>query len=85
MLAMVCDSTNVFVEGESGSESQVRTALTEQVAKQKGKVFIASFASNIARVESVLYAAKACGRSVVLAGTLALADCGIRAGERLPA
>jgi ribonuclease J len=68
VLAMVCDSTNVFVEGESGSESDVRIALTEAVAKQKGKVFVASFASNIARVESVIYAAKACGRSVVLAG-----------------
>jgi ribonuclease J len=68
VLAMVCDSTNVFVEGESGSEAGVRRALTEEIAKQKGKVFVASFASNIARVESVLYAAKECGRSVVLAG-----------------
>jgi ribonuclease J len=68
VLAMVCDSTNVFVEGESGSESGVRRALTEEIRKQKGMVFVTSFASNIARVESILYAAKDCGRSVVLAG-----------------
>ncbi len=68
VLAMVCDSTNAFVEGESGSESDVRKALTEQIAKQQNRVFVASFASNIARVESILYAAKDAGRSVVLAG-----------------
>jgi ribonuclease J len=68
VLAMVCDSTNIFVEGESGSEADVRAGLVEQISKQRGKVFVASFASNIARVESVLYAAKDCGRSVVLAG-----------------
>lgn len=68
VLAMVCDSTNSFVEGESGSESDVRKALTEQIGKQNGKVFISTFASNIARVESILYAAKDAGRKVVLAG-----------------
>ena len=68
VLAMVCDSTNVFVEGESGSESDVRNALVEQVKAQKGRVFVATFASNIARVESILHAAKEAGRDVVLAG-----------------
>lgn len=69
IMAMVCDSTNVFVEGESGSESDVRDGLIEQIKGKKGRVFVATFASNIARVESILTAAKACGRSVVLAGT----------------
>lgn len=68
VMAMVCDSTNVFVEGESGSESDVRDALIEQVKGKKGRVFVATFASNIARVESILCAAKENGRSVVLAG-----------------
>jgi ribonuclease J len=68
VLAMVCDSTNVFVEGESGSESAVRDALVEHVKAQKGRVFVATFASNIARVESIIHAAKESGRSVVLAG-----------------
>ena len=68
VMAMVCDSTNVFVEGVSGSESDVRNALIEQIKDKKGRVFVATFASNIARVESILHAAKECGRSVVLAG-----------------
>jgi ribonuclease J len=69
VLAMVCDSTNVFVEGESGSESTVRENLTREIKKQDGMVFVTCFASNIARMESVLYAAKDAGRYVVLAGT----------------
>ncbi len=69
VLAMVCDSTNVFVEGESGSEATVRENLTKQIAKQQGMVFVTCFASNIARLETVLYAAKSAGRHVVLAGT----------------
>src|ERR1700761_6499143 len=43
VLAMVCDSTNVFVEGESGSESGVRKALFELIAGLKGKVAVACF------------------------------------------
>ena len=69
VLAMVCDSTNVFVEGESGSEATVRENLTKEIARQQGMVFVTCFASNIARLETVLYAAKDAGRYVVLAGT----------------
>ncbi len=68
VMAMVCDSTNVFVEGDSGSEGRVRDELTKAIAEQNGTVFVSAFASNIARMESVLYAAKDAGRSVVLAG-----------------
>jgi len=68
VLAMVCDSTNVFVDGESGSESDVREELRNLVAGLKGRVAVTSFASNVARVESAIYAAQACGRSVCLVG-----------------
>jgi ribonuclease J len=68
VLAMVCDSTNVFVEGRSGSESGVRDALVSSIAGCKGRVIVTTFASNIARVESVMKAAQAAGRHVVLAG-----------------
>lgn len=68
VLAMICDSTNVFEDGESGSEATVRKALTELVAKQTGKVAVATFASNVARVESVALAAEAAGRRVCLVG-----------------
>jgi len=45
ILAMVCDSTNVFEEGEAGSEGSARVALIQAVAEQTGRVAIASFAS----------------------------------------
>ncbi len=68
VLAMVCDSTNVFVEGESGSEATVRRNLIELVGSLEGRVAVATFASNIARVATVIEAAKKAGRSVCLAG-----------------
>ncbi len=68
VLAMVCDSTNVFVEGTAGSEADVRDALAELIKGLKGKVAVACFASNVARLDSVIRAAEASGRRVALAG-----------------
>jgi ribonuclease J len=68
VLAMVCDSTNVFVEGEAGSEAKVRANLRKLVTSCKGRVAITCFASNLARVESIALAAVAAGRHPVLSG-----------------
>jgi len=69
ILALVCDSTNVFTEGTAGSEEIVRKELFSQVASQTGKrVIVACFASNLARVETAILAARACGRKVCLVG-----------------
>lgn len=68
VLAMVCDSTNVFVEGESGSEGDVRTSLTDIIAQCDQRVVVTTFSSNIARLETVIRAAVSAGRSVALAG-----------------
>src|SRR5262249_13506825 len=68
VLAMVCDSTNVFVEGHAGSEAHVRERLVEEIAKCKGAVAVTAFASNVARVETAILAAKACGRTACLVG-----------------
>jgi ribonuclease J len=69
VLAMVCDSTNVFSPGESGSEGDVREELIKVVGECKtGKVAIASFASNVARLQSSIEAAEANGRRVCLVG-----------------
>lgn len=68
VLAMVCDSTNVFVEGESGSEGTVRENLTKLIATLEGRVAVTTFASNVARVATVVEAARAAGRSVCLVG-----------------
>lgn len=68
VLAMVCDSTNVFVDGHAGSEADVRDALTDLIMGLKGRVAVACFASNVARMDSVIRAAEAAGRRVCLAG-----------------
>ncbi len=68
VLAMVCDSTNVFVEGHAGSESDVRERLKHVIAGCSGKVAVTAFASNVARIESAIKAAQACGRTVCLVG-----------------
>ena len=68
VLAMVCDSTNVFVDGRAGSESEVRDALIPLIGGLKGRVAVACFASNVARMDSVICAAEANGRRVCLAG-----------------
>ncbi|MGA0546372.1 ribonuclease J [Brevundimonas sp. VNH65] len=69
LLALVCDSTNVFVEGSAGSESDVRDALFELIGSLKtGRIAVGCFASNVARMDSVIAAAEAAGRRVFLAG-----------------
>jgi ribonuclease J len=68
VLAMVCDSTNVFVEGSAGSEGGVREALSELIGGLKGRIAVGCFASNVARMDSVIRAAEAAGRRVSLAG-----------------
>lgn len=66
--AIVCDSTNVFTPGEAGSEADVGTSLTDLIAGLDGRVVVTTFASNVARLESIIRAAEANGRHIVLAG-----------------
>ncbi len=68
VLALVCDSTNVFVEGDSGSEHDVRAELKQTISGLKRGVVVTTFASNIARVESIVRAGHEAGRQIVLLG-----------------
>ena len=68
VLAMVCDSTNVFVDGEAGSEAGVRVQMNALVSTLKGRVAVACFASNVARMHTAIHAAQANGRQVCLVG-----------------
>ena len=68
VLAMVCDSTNVFVDGHAGSEADVRTQMNALIGTLKGKVAVACFASNVARMDTIIRAAQANGRRVCLVG-----------------
>ncbi len=52
---MICDSTNVFDIKPSGSEGEVRENLRKIFKKNNGgKIVITCFASNIARIETIL-------------------------------
>jgi ribonuclease J len=68
VLAMVCDSTNIFNLGSSGSENLVRTGLFTVLEKMKNRIVITSFASNVARMETVFKVAEKIGRQVCLVG-----------------
>ncbi len=68
ILALVCDSTNVFNTEASGSEADVRKGLFEQVASAKGRVMVTSFASNAARLHTLGEVARETNRKVCVAG-----------------
>lgn len=66
--ALICDSTNVLSSGRSGSEASVRESLTELIKAQTGRVVLTTFASNVARLETAMMAAKAAGREIAVVG-----------------
>ena len=68
VLAMICDSTNVLVEGSSGSEAEVRQSLEDLIGELDQRIAVACFSSNLARIESLTRAAMAHGRHVALVG-----------------
>jgi len=68
VLAMICDSTNVFSPGRAGSEMDVRKSLLNIMEKIPKRIIVTSFASNVARMESVFYCAKKTGRQISLIG-----------------
>jgi ribonuclease J len=68
VLAMICDSTNALRPGSSGSEAELRLSLTNLVGRYDARVAVACFASNVARLETIAYAAAAHGREVALVG-----------------
>ncbi len=68
VLALVCDSTNVFNLEASGSEASVKAGLLESVASARGRVLVTTFASNAARLHTLAEVAKETGRRLCVAG-----------------
>ena len=66
--SMICDSTNIFNPGRAGSESDVRDSLLKIMEIKTQRILVTSFASNVARMESIFYCAKKTGRSICLVG-----------------
>ena len=68
VLALVCDSTNVFQDMPSGSEESVHAGLLAQVLEAKGRVLVTTFASNAARLQTIGRVGRETGRQVCIAG-----------------
>ncbi len=69
VLAMVCDSTNVFGTRTSKTEADVADTLTQLISEYPNKqIAVACFASNVARMEGICRAAAANHREVCLLG-----------------
>ena len=68
VLAMICDSTNVFSIGRSGSEMDVRKNLLKIFERLKKRIIVTCFASNVARMETIFFCAQKTGRQISLVG-----------------
>jgi ribonuclease J len=68
VLALVCDSTNVFQEASSGSELGVRKGLDDVIQDADCRVLVTTFASNAARLKTLGHVAQDTGRQVCVAG-----------------
>jgi len=81
---LLCESTNVEREGFSISESVVGKTLDELIGKYKTeRIIIASFASNIHRLQQIIDCAKKYGRKVMFTGRsmVNISDMAIKLGE----
>lgn len=68
VLLFVCESTNIERKGFSSSERTVGDAFAQHFAGAPGRIIVATFSSNIHRVQQVVTAAEAVGRKVALVG-----------------
>ncbi len=68
VLALACDSTNILVEGRSGSESELNAPLGEIFRKCPHAIVTTCFSSNVSRMITISRVAQAAGRKVALVG-----------------
>lgn len=68
VLALVSDSTNIFLEKDEKTETDVRLTLIDIFKQAPQRIVVTCFASNVGRLESIYWAAKEAGRKVCLMG-----------------
>lgn len=68
LLALYCDSTNVERPGYSISEKEVGDTFVRIFGQVTGRIVVATFASNLHRVQQIIYAAEKYNRKVALSG-----------------
>ncbi len=77
VLLLLADSTNVEKEGYTLSERVVGEAFAEILPRCTGQVLIATFSSNIHRIQQAVDAAVACGRKILVNGRSMVANIAI--------
>ena len=77
VLAFFSDSTNAEKEGYTLSEKDVRKTLDDLFQTCRGRLVVASFASNITRIQQVISLAAKFGRKVVFNGKSMITNVGI--------
>jgi ribonuclease J len=65
---LLCDSTNAERPGFTGSERLVGEAFRQIIPHRSGRVLVASFASNVHRMQQAIDVAVSCGRRVAVVG-----------------
>ncbi|MBR9985517.1 MAG: ribonuclease J [Desulfosarcina sp.] len=68
VLALLSDSTNVEKEGHTISAQAIGAELSRIMDAATGRIIVALFASNIARIQQIVNIAKARGRKIVVNG-----------------
>lgn len=68
VLVMMADSTNVERQGYTMSEKVVGETFLRLFNKAKGRIIIATFASNIHRIQQIITAAQEYGKKVAVSG-----------------
>ena len=63
VLLFVCESTNIEVPGFSKSERHVGESMADMFKDAKGRIFVATFSSNVSRLQQIFTAAERHGRS----------------------
>ena len=68
VLLLLSDSTNAEQTGYTPSERYIGRILKRLVSEAEGRVIVATFASNISRVQQIADIAQSCGRKVAVVG-----------------
>lgn len=68
LLCLFSDSTNVEIKGSSMSEKEVGETFINLFGQAPGRIIVATFASNLHRVQQVIFAAEKYNKKVVLSG-----------------
>ena len=68
VLALLSDSTNVEKEGYTISDKEIGETLDKIIADSRGRVIVALFASNVARIQLIVDIARARGKKIVISG-----------------